>query len=211
MPESNWRQQHSPSPKSTVSMQPPLSKFYHGPVTGWNSAESSPGPEGTLLPTQTFGGSLLNQGAGTTFNPNPVHDFAPPPAPQDVSGPSIHGSLQMSHGWHPHVPPAPASNQWTSASYRSSNYAVNTDANDAPINPTWESGPPDTSTWGVNYNQKYSHVPGPVIKPPLPVCTLLCEREHHNHSVSDSRIPAAKELSTSRTRYFLRIQTPSFP
>lgn len=61
MPESNWRQQHSPSPKSTTSMQPPLSKFYHGPVTGWNSAESSPGPEGLrllLTPRRMF----VNQG-----------------------------------------------------------------------------------------------------------------------------------------------------
>lgn len=37
------------------------------------------------------------------------------------------------------------------------------------VNPTWDSGPSDTSTWGVKYNHKSAQGSEPVSKPPLPV------------------------------------------
>ena len=169
MPEGNWRQQHSPSPKPIASIQPPLSKFYHGPVTGWNSAESSPSHDGLR-----FSGSHTNLNAdgefiGSALNLNPSHDFAPPLPPRISPSPSTYGSPQLSQGWHSPAPPVPTPSHLASASYTSNSYALAQSYSDAPINPTWDSGPPNMSIWGVNHKPKQPLVHPPVTKPPLPV------------------------------------------
>ena len=47
------------------------------------------------------------------------------------------------------------------------------------VNPTWDSDPPNTSTWGVKYNQKAAQGPEPASKPPLPVSSFFLNATSH--------------------------------
>lgn len=111
--------------------------------------------------------------AGSTASLNPNHEMPPSLPPRQSPGPVAHRSPQASQGWHSPAPSAPTASQLAHMHYMSNSWALKPDSTDNPINPTWDSGPPDTSTWGVSSRQKHSPVTEPLSKPPLPVCIYL--------------------------------------
>ena len=80
-------------------------------------------------------------------------------------------SAESLQGWHSHGPPpsAPPASQLANVPFTSHGYPPVPVTSHSNVNPTWDSGPPDTSTWGVKYNQKAAHGSEPTAKPALPV------------------------------------------
>ena len=76
-------------------------------------------------------------------------------------------------GWHSAspLPAAPSPSQSTDMAFSSNSYSFMPGASQEPVNTTWDSDPPYTSTWGVNYKPKNAQprAPEPTSKPPLPV------------------------------------------
>ena len=185
MPESKYRAQRSPSPKTAPSVLPPLSKFYYGPAAGWASTESSPSHNGMrrvqhAKTRRTITDEVLT---GSTWSLNHNPEIPPTVPPRLSPGIPAYTSPQWSNnfpqaeesaqGWHSPspLPPAPSPSQLGNMAFSSNSYAFMPGASQEPVNTTWDSGPPDTSTWGVNYKNKYTQPrpPEPLSKPPLPV------------------------------------------
>lgn len=118
---------------------------------------------------------LTHEGTGSTGSLNPNHDKDTPPAlpPCQMAGQSTHRSLQPSQRCHSPAPQAPTAGASTHMTYMSDSLALEPCASDATIDPTWDSGPPAASIWSVKKRQKYSRIPEPIPKPPLPVCIGL--------------------------------------
>ena len=79
-------------------------------------------------------------------------------------------SVEASQGWHSPGPPpaAPPTSQLANAS-QTDGYSPMLITSHSHINTTWDSGPPDTSTWGVKGNQQAVQGLELASKPPLPV------------------------------------------
>lgn len=142
-------------------MLPPLSKFYYGPAQGWGSTESSP----------------IHNGPSWSQNHHDVPPNLPPrlsPGPPAYSSPQWMNhspySTETSQGWHSPDPPpaAPPPSQLTNVYQSSGGHPVMPNNNVSHVDPTWDTGPLDTSTWGVKYNQKAAQSSGPASKPQLP-------------------------------------------
>ena len=80
-------------------------------------------------------------------------------------------SAETSQGWHSPGPPpsAPPANQSANASQKFDGCSPVPITRHSHNNPTWDSGPSDTSTWSVKYNQKTAKGSETASKPPLPV------------------------------------------
>ncbi len=121
----------------------------------------------------THGAPAKPRDTGSTGSLNLNHDMSPALPSGQSAGSVTYGSPQPSQGWHSPAPTAPIASQPTYMPYMSNSWALKPSASDAPVNPTWDSGPPDTATWSVNSRQKHSRVLEPILKPPLPVCVRL--------------------------------------
>ncbi|CAD6587589.1 MAG: hypothetical protein ASARMPREDX12_002940 [Alectoria sarmentosa] len=168
-------------------MLPPLSKYYYGPAQGWNSTESSP----------------KHNGSSWTSS----HSDIPPALPPQLSpGPPAATSLQwMNHspysvessqGWHSPgpSPSAPPASQLSNITRTFHGYLPMPAASHSHVNPTWDSGPPDTSMWGVKYNQKTAQGSEPVSKPPLPPRPHQTPDHHTSH---ESKTPSPRVSATT--------------
>lgn len=114
-------------------------------------------------------------------------------------------SAESLQGWHSPGPPpsAPAASQLANIPHTPHGYSPMPITSHSHIDPTWDSGPPDTSTWGVKYNQKAAQDSEPASKPPLPVSPSSCfliQRRANSSTLS------AEASSTTRPAYFARVE-----
>ena len=154
-----------------------------------------------------------SKSTGSAFILNPSHDYTPPLPPRLSPNPSTHGSPRLSQGWHSPAPSAPTPSQLASAPYMSTSYALTQSSSDAPVNPTWDSSPPDMSTGAVNYRSKQHLVHHPGTKPPLPVSVQYMHGQNPCLDVPkiDGRFLIAKTSSRFRSAQLVCIKNSVLP
>ena len=120
-------------------------------------------------------------------------------------------SAESLQGWHSpgHPPSATPPSQLPNVPHTSHGHPPMHVTSHSHVNPSWDSGPPDTSMWGVKYNQKAAQSSEPASKPPLPVCPyLLIVASHLSVGLTNISTLSAK-ASSSNTRpaaYFARVE-----
>lgn len=137
---------------------------------------------------------------------NPSYDMSPALAPRQSASPTTHRSPQPSQGWHSPALSASTASQPTHTPYMSNSWALKSGVSDASVNPTWDSAPPDASTWSVSNRQKHSRVSECISKPPLPVCDGF-EKEPDKCDSVDTSFVLAKIKSRAKPAWFSRTKT----
>lgn len=181
---------------------PPLSKYYYGPAV---SPDRSPA-QGKPRRFDTFDEYILNLAgiADTGWDtPNPQgapallpRRLSPNPAsapPLSQWAPYQNGLPQQQTRIFPGPPStAPPAHPVAQSSYNPNTYGPMPGARLSPINPTWnQSSPsvasPDTSKWGVHYQQVQAKLSQTQLKPPLPVSTLYFTMPYQLYPTIDMR------------------------
>ncbi|KAL8701401.1 MAG: hypothetical protein Q9224_000521 [Gallowayella concinna] len=192
------------NPLRTGGILPPLSKYYYGPAvspdrtpvnvpnTGWNATNPQQDPP-----------ALPPRHPPTTASAPPLSQQSP-----------YHDASSQQYGLPGPPPTAPPTHPVARSSYNPNNYGLMPGPRYSPINATWNQSSsslvqPDTSTWGVNYNDNNAQQIHSGLKPPLPPRASSSQSQGYSPTYENQARPSQQNGSIEYLRPVAYSPAPS--